>query len=93
MTLNATQDSKCHPMAAVVAQRQSNQEVAGSNPTGCWAFLFFFLFLHQWSVLNQVTQLISDCVLWRTMPSCAAWGETGTISSDWLKSVILVRAF
>ena len=90
MTLNATQDSKCHPMAAVVAQRQSNQEVAGSNPTGCWAF---FVLLSFPSPLNQVTQLISDCVLWRTMPSCAAWGQTGTISSDWLKSVILVRAF
>ena len=42
-----------------VKRTPRNQEVVGSNPAGCWAFfllLFLPTFLHQWSVLNQVTQ-------------------------------------
>ena len=84
-------------MGAVEAQRLSTRlrsktlEVVGSNPTGCWAiFLFFFLFLlHQWSVLNQVPQggasLASCCERKKWMLSCAAWDETGSINSDWIK--------
>ena len=44
-----------------------NLDVVGSNPAGCWAFLFLLLllsisslslptFLHHWIVLNQVPQ-------------------------------------
>ena len=71
-----------------------NQEVVGSNPDGCWAFVFFFLsfptFLHLWNVPYQVHQRgASKTVCWERkiwMPSCAAWGKTaGSISSDWVK--------
>ena len=46
-------------------------------------------FLHPWSVLNQVPQGGASqlCVVKekKWMPSCAAWGKTGSISSDWVE--------
>ena len=46
----------CSP---AVEHMPCNLEVVGLNPAGCWAFFFFFLsfptFLHQRSVLSQVS--------------------------------------
>ena len=48
-----------HGCSTVVEQTPHIHEVVGLNPAGCWAFfllLSFPTFLHQWSLLNQVTQ-------------------------------------
>ena len=49
---------RCVQLLVELVGRGLEQEVAGSNPTRCWAFLFFYLptFLHQSRVLNQVPQ-------------------------------------
>ena len=72
-----------------------NREVIGLNPAGCRAFLLLLLLsftnsLHQRSVLTQVTQggasLTVCCKRKKWMSSCAAWGKTGSMSSDGVKN-------
>ena len=46
-------------------------EVVGSNPPGCWAFFFFLYFP---TFLHQ----------WSVLNQ--VWVETGSISTDWVKS-------
>ena len=79
--------------STVVEHKPSYQEVVGLKSTKCWApfllLLSFPIFLHQWSVLNQVPQvgasLTMCCERKKWMPSCAAWGKTGSIGSHWIK--------
>ena len=84
--------------STVVERRPRNQEVVGSK--SCQVIGFFILilhfpaFLHQWSVLIQVPQggasltvLCESNTKW--MPSCSAWGKTGSITSVWVKIYIL----
>ena len=65
-------------------------------PLGAGLFFFFFLSfptsLPHWSVLNQVPQGDASLTVCcesnkKWMPSCAAWGKTGSISSDWVKNM------
>ena len=50
----------CYSCSTAVEHTPQNLEVIGSNPAGCWALFFFFLFLptflRQWSVLKQNPQ-------------------------------------
>ena len=63
-----------------------NQEVVGSEPVGGWTFFLlqsFPTFLYQRS--NQVPQEGAVCCVKKWIPSCAACGKTGSITSDWKK--------
>ena len=53
--------------------------------------LSFPTFLHKWSVFYQAPQRgasLIACCEWknRCLANCAAWGKTGSISSDWDKN-------
>ena len=61
------------------------------NPTGCWDYSII-----QKNVLNQVplggsSQLVmSKAIIKKCLPSCAAQGETSSMSSHWVKKNFLV---
>ena len=80
--------------ATVVAQRWSKCHVISISwvwilpDAGLFSSSIFSY--HQWSVLNQVAQTGASLIVCceskkKWMPSCAAWGKTGSISSDWVK--------
>ena len=61
------------------------------NPTGCWDYSII-----QKNVLNQVplggsSQLVMwKAIIKKCLPSCAAQGETSSMSSHWVKKNFLV---
>ena len=76
--------------STAVEHMPHKKEGMGLNPARCWAPPFFFyLFLLSFD-LNQAPHLyLTACSesnkQW--MPSCAAWGETASISSDWVNNL------
>ena len=72
-----------------------NQEATCLNPAGCWAFfLLSFPTFTNWVSFVRILKLVHLflCIVkeknW--MAICAAWGETGWISSDWDKNRTLI---
>ena len=61
---------------AVLAQSH-DQEVMGTNSTGCWAFSlpFLSLFLKSVSLKRDLKEVEMFLILTFKMLSCAAWGE------------------
>ena len=69
----------------------------GFNSHGVLGFLIlllsFLTFFYQCCVLNKVSQGAASLTVCceinaiKLMPSCASWGETGSISSDWVTKI------
>ena len=65
------------------------REVVGSNPTGCWAIFLFSIHSVVRPSFRSLKEIQNYWFSDKNVLSCARWGQSSLISTEWAKELIL----